>query len=196
MTTILADVGGGAFRPVVFDRACQDFSDPICVVTNASGAIDVNASGSLRSFSALNSTTTTLAQKGIVIENGVPHGYVSLSQPRTNERRPDPNFIRNVALQNFVWSYYHALIAKVSKRLSHGFSFTGTYTFSKAIDTGSESTFTGVDTNTPTNKRNAAASLRGLSGFHTPHRFVASYSYELPFFRARRGLPGTLFGGL
>jgi hypothetical protein len=193
--SLLVDVGGGSFRPVVFDRACQDFSDPICVVTNASGAIDVNASGPLRSFSALNSATTTLAQKGIVIENGVPHGYVSVSQPRTNERRPDPNFIRNVALQNFTWSYYHALIAKVSKRLSHGFSFTGTYTFSKAIDTGSESTFTGVDTNTPTNKRNAAASLRGLSGFHTPHRFVASYSYELPFFRARRDLLGTFLGG-
>jgi Carboxypeptidase regulatory-like domain/TonB-dependent Receptor Plug Domain len=193
--SLLVDVGGGNFRPVVFDRACRDFSDPICVLTNASGAIDVNNSGALRNFSALNSTTATLAQKGIVIENGVPHGYISLSQPRTNERRPDPNFIRNVALQNFTWSYYHALIAKVSKRLSHGLSFTGTYTFSKAIDTGSEATFTGVDTNTPTNKLNAAASLRGLSGFHSPHRFVASYSYELPIFRARRDLLGTLFGG-
>jgi hypothetical protein len=29
---LLVDVGGGNFKPVVFDRACVDFSDPICVV--------------------------------------------------------------------------------------------------------------------------------------------------------------------
>ena len=192
--SLLVDVGGGNFKPVVFDRACTNFNDPICVVRNADGTVNVNSSGSLRSFSALNSTAA-LDQKGIVIENGVPHGYISISQPRTNERRPDPTSIRNVKLQNFTWSYYHALVAKVSKRLSHGVSFIATYNFSKAIDSGSEATFTGVDTNTPTTKRNAAASLRGLSGFHAAHRFVASYTYQLPFFRARQGLVGTVLGG-
>jgi hypothetical protein len=143
----------------------------------------------------------TLAQKGVAIVDGVPHGYISLSQPRTQERRPDPNFSRNVNLQNFGWSYYHALNVKLSKRFSQGLGFNLIYTFSKAIDTGSEATFTGVDTNAPSSKKGgAAASLRGLSGFHAPHRFVASYSYELPFFRGRgfinRALGGWVITGI
>lgn len=194
--SVLVDVGGGNFKPVVFDLACRDFSDPICVVRNADGTINVNASGSLRNFSPLNSTTATLAQKGIVIIDGIPHGYISISQPRTQERRPDPNFSRNVNLQNFGWSYYHALVVKATKRLSHGLSFTAAYTFSKAIDTGSEATFTGVDTNAPASKKGgAAASLRGLSGFHAAHRFTFSYSYLLPIFRTQQGVLGKMFGG-
>lgn len=34
---LLVDVGGGIFKPVVFDRACTDFNDPLCVVNNAKG---------------------------------------------------------------------------------------------------------------------------------------------------------------
>jgi Carboxypeptidase regulatory-like domain/TonB-dependent Receptor Plug Domain len=194
--SLLVDVGGGNFKPVVFDRACANFDDPICVVRDASGAIIVTESGSLREFSGLASSTATLAQKGIVIENGVPHGYISIGQPRTQDRRPDPNFSRNVNLQNFGWSYYHALNLKLSKRYSKGLGFVITYSFSKTIDTGSEATFTGVDVNAPASKKGgAAASLRGLSSFHAPHRFVASFTYELPILRGRGGMIGSIFGG-
>jgi hypothetical protein len=194
--SLLVDIGGGTFRPVVFDRACTNFSDPICVVNNTDGTVNTTASGSLRNFSALNSTAATLAQKGIVVVDGVPHGYISITQPRTNERRPDATFSRNVNLQNFGWSYYHALVVKGSKRLSNGLSFTVSYVFSKSIDTGSEATFTVVDTNAPAGKKGgAAASLRGLSAFHTPHRFVASYSYLLPFMRQQEGVLGRILGG-
>lgn len=194
--SLLVDVGGGNFKPVVFDRACTDFSDPICVIRNADNTVNTTASGSLRAFSALNSTAATLAQKGIVIVDGVPHGYISIGQPRTQERRPDPTFSRNVNLQNFGWSYYHGLNTKLVKRYSKGMAFTVTYTFSKAIDTGSEATFTGVDSNAPAGKKGgAAASLRGLSGFHAAHRFVANYSYELPFLRGRSDWVGAVLGG-
>jgi hypothetical protein len=198
--SVLVDVGGGVFKPVIFDRACTNFDDPICVIRFTTGAnigqIDPASSGSLRSFSALNSTTATLAQKGIVIVNGEPHGYISIAQPRINERRPNAAFSRNVNLQNFGWSYYHAMIAKFGRRFSNGLGFNVSYVFSKTIDTGSEATFTVVDTNAPAGKKGgAAASLRGLSAFHTPHRFVASYSYELPIFRKRNDVVGSLFGG-
>ena len=66
-----------------------------------------------------------LPQKGISIESGVPHGYVSLSTPRTNERRPDTAFIRNVTLRNFGWTYYHGMVAKVSKRSARTPNFIG-----------------------------------------------------------------------
>ena len=190
------DVGGGNFRNVVFDKACTDLSDPICIVRNAAGAIDLSASGPLRAFSALNSTAATLAQKGIVIENGVPHGYIALGQLRTQDRRPDPTLSRFVNLQNFGWSYYNAAVVKATQRLSRGLAYTVTYTFSKTIDTGSEATFTGVDTNAPSSKTGGAAqSLRGLSGYHAAHRFVASYSYMLPWFASQQGLLGHVFGG-
>jgi hypothetical protein len=194
--SLLVDVGGGSFRPVVFDRACTDFTNPICVVNNADGTVNTASSGSLRTFSALNSPTATLAQKGIVVESGVPHGFISINTARLNERRPDPTYSRNVNLQNFGWSYYHALVATARKRLSNGLTFNVSYVFSKSIDTGSEATFTVVDTNAPAGKKGgAAASLRGLSAFHTPHRFVAAYSYLLPFMREQKGVAGRIFGG-
>ncbi|MGH9802995.1 MAG: hypothetical protein ACRD82_21725, partial [Blastocatellia bacterium] len=191
--SVLVDVGGGNFKPVVFDRACTSTADPICL--NPANAADT-AIGSLRSFSALNSTTATLAQKGIVIVDGVPHGYISLAQPRTQERRPDPTLGRFVNLQNFGWSYYHGGTVKVTKRYSNGMGFNVFYVFSKAIDTGSEATFTVVDTNAPASKKGgAAASLRALSAYHGAHRFVASYSYELPIMRDQRGAFGRVIGG-
>ena len=191
--SLLVDVGGGNFKPVVFDRACTSTADPIC--TNPANPNDTQV-GPLRSFSALTSTTATLAQKGIVIVDGVPHGYISLNTPRLNERRPDPTLSRFVNLQNFGWSYYHAGTIKVTKRYSGGLSFNAFYTLSKTIDTGSEATFTVVDTNAPASKKGgAAASLRGLSAFHAAHRFVAGYSYELPIMRDQRGFLGRVIGG-
>ncbi len=191
--SLLVDVGGGNFKPVVFDRACTSTADPICL--NSANPSDTQV-GSLRTFSALTSTTATLAQKGIVIVDGVPHGYISLNTPRVNERRPDPTLSRFVNLQNFGWSYYHAGTIKVTRRYGNGLSFNAFYTFSKTMDTGSEATFTVVDTNAPASKKGgAAASLRGLSAFHAAHRFVASYSYELPIMRSQQGILGRVIGG-
>ena len=192
---VSVDVDGGNFQPLMFDRVCRDATDPICRTLDANGNLVPNSSGTLKPFSALTSATATLAQKGIVVENGVPHGYVSIGTTRLNERRPNPNFVRNVALRNFGWSYYHGMITKFTKRSSRGLSLTASWTFSKAIDTGSEATFTGVDSNAPSGKGNAARSLRGLSSYDARHRVVLSYGYELPWFRTQRGLLGKVAGG-
>jgi hypothetical protein len=183
--SLLADIGGGNLQPVVFDRACTpDVIDPICT------------SGVATSFSALSSTTATLAQKGILVTGGVPHGYISLNTLRLEERRPDPSRSSVFNLRNFSWTYYNSLVVKATKRLSRGLIFTTTYTWSKAIDTGSEATFTGTDVNQPSGKKGGAAeSLRGLSAFHASHRFVASYSYLLPIFRSQTGTVGRILGG-
>jgi len=63
------------------------------------------------------------------------------------------------------------------------------------MDTGSESTFTGTDTNAPIGVANPQASLRALSSFHQTHRVVISGSYELPWMRTQRGLLGRILGG-
>ena len=195
---LTVDVGGRNFQPVVFDRVCKDFSDPICVTLNSSGQVIPGSSGVLKSFSSLTSTTASLAQKGIIVVNGVPHGYVSLgstASERIAERRPDPTNGRNVLLSNFAFTYYNAMFMKVTKATNKGLTFTGTWAWSKTMDTGSEATFTGTDVNAPVGAINPQASLRALSGFHQAHRVVVSASYELPWMKNQQGPVGRLVGG-
>lgn len=196
-TSPLASVNiGGTFVPIVFDRVCVDFSDAICNNNGLLTGFNVLTSGSLRTFSALDSTTATLAQKGIVIDAaGVPHGYISLNSNRVNERRPDPAFRRNINLTNFAWTYYHAVTTKLTKRLTHGLTMSAFWTMSKTMDTGSEATFSGVDTNAPTGSVNPARSLRGLSNYDTRHRVVVTYAYDLPMFKTQQGFWGRMLGG-
>lgn len=126
----------------------------------------------------------------------VPIGNLeySLRVPRTNERRPDPRFATNTLVSNAAWSYYHGLQLEWIKKLGRGLSFQSTYTFSKSIDTTSETTAVGAvgDTNqTGNNSRDA----RALSLFHTAHRFTFFGTYRLPFFNNRRDFLGQAFGG-
>src|SRR5262249_55031343 len=65
--------------------------------------------------------------------------------PRNNERRPSGDFTTNTFASNGAWSYYHALQVEWNKKLSQGFFFQMSYTWSKAIDTTSEATFVGAD---------------------------------------------------
>jgi len=183
---VSVDVGGGNFQPLMFDRVCQTPDPTIC--TN----------GPLTAFSALSSTTASLAAKGIVIENGVPHGYISVGSTaaeRISERRPDPTNGRNVRLSNFAFTYYNAMVLKVTKVSSHGFTFTGTYTFSKTMDTGSEATFTGTDVNAPVGSLDPQRSLRALSSFNQTHRLVLSYAYRLPWMKDQKEWLGRIVGG-
>jgi hypothetical protein len=80
-----------------------------------------------------------------------------------------------------------------TKRLSRNLNFQAAYTWSKAIDTTSEATFVGAgDSN---QNGNDARSSRGLSRFHTPHRFTVYGTYRLPFFNADKGFLGQSLGG-
>jgi hypothetical protein len=125
----------------------------------------------------------------------VPLGPLEYSRlvPRTNERRPLGLYTTNLQVSNASWSYYHGLQAEWTKRLSHDVNFQASYTFSKSIDTTSEATAVGAgDTNqTGNNARDA----RGLSRFHTPHRFTFYGTYRTPWFRGERGLLGQTLGG-
>ena len=105
--------------------------------------------------------------------------------------RPFPQFgaigIVNVAGAS---STYHSWQNTVSKRFSRGFTFEGSYTWSKLIDNG-------------TSHQNAydIRASRSLSDLDIRHRFVISYIYELPFGRGRRfgtnvsRLTDTVLGG-
>jgi hypothetical protein len=112
----------------------------------------------------------------------VPIGALeySVRVPRTNERRPDPRYTTNLIMYNGSWSYYHGLQVEWEKELSRNLSFKATYTWSKSIDTTSEATAVGAgDTNQTGNR---ASDARGLSRFHTPHRFTLLSTYSIPKF--------------
>jgi len=75
-----------------------------------------------------------------------------------------------------------------------GFQSRATYTFSKALDSGSEATASGAgDINIFPPEQEEYK--RGLSRFDTRHRFTLTGSYLLPFFRDNRGALGQILGG-
>ncbi|HWR16459.1 MAG TPA: TonB-dependent receptor [Terriglobales bacterium] len=123
------------------------------------------------------------------------HQCISLSQTYANYRRPDARYGGITQIKNGSWSYYHALQVLVTKRPTHGINFQAAYTFSKALDTGSEFTYMGVDSNTPYLQNDSAASMKGYSVFDTPHRFTITYGYDFPFFKTQQGVLGRILGG-
>lgn len=107
-------------------------------------------------------------------------GCISLAQPRTTDRRPDARYGGYLRIFNGAWSYYNGMQLTLAKKYSSGLAFSGNYTLSKAIDTGSEMTYTGLDSGSSSNTKNSAWAMRGLSLFHQYHRAVINYSYRLP----------------
>ena len=94
-------------------------------------------------------------------------------------------------------SILHQGTLRVRKRMRHGFSIGGTYTYSKSIDDASS--IGGGATVVAQNDLDIAAE-RSLSSFDQRHRFVADYVYDLPFGKDRKwlnnsGMAQNIFGG-
>ena len=89
-----------------------------------------------------------------------------------------PNSTLNniIQIESTANSSYNALWATATKRLSRGFQFNASYTFSKSIDYNSLNS-QGVIVQDSYNLRDS----RGLSDYDARHRFVISGLYELPF---------------
>ncbi|MBI1895263.1 MAG: TonB-dependent receptor [Acidobacteria bacterium] len=82
-------------------------------------------------------------------------------------------------------SNFHSLQTRLEKRLSHGLSLLMSYSWSKTIsDSRGASGAGGVSNILPQNPLNLAAE-RALADEHRPHRFVASYVYDLPLGRGK-----------
>jgi trimeric autotransporter adhesin len=102
-----------------------------------------------------------------------------------------PQGIRIPNVDAFNWedsqgdSEANAASVRIRKRLQHGVSIGGTYTFSKSIDDAS--TIGGGSTVVAQNAFDIAAE-RGLSSFNQTHKFSADYVWELPFGHDRRWL--------
>jgi outer membrane receptor protein involved in Fe transport len=90
--------------------------------------------------------------------------------------RPGAGLLNIVQIEGTGNSSYNAAWLTATKRLSRGFQFNASYTFSKSIDYNSLNS-QGVVIQDSYNVRNS----RGLSDFDARHRFVISGLYELPF---------------
>ena len=88
------------------------------------------------------------------------------------------------------YSHYHSLQTTLSRRWGAGY-FQAAYTFSRSTDATSSGN---TAFNTAFNDESTIDSSRGLSDFDRTHRFVLSYSYELPFYRNAKGAKGALLG--
>ncbi|HEY3350353.1 MAG TPA: TonB-dependent receptor [Thermoanaerobaculia bacterium] len=123
----------------------------------------------------------------------IANNEISLRVPRTNERRPNPLYTTNLLVSNDNYSNYHAFQMELQKRFSAGFAGQLSYTYGKALDTGSDATSPGAgDTNITGPSEKFAY---GFSRFDTRHRLTLLASYDLPFGNGRRDLVGQLIGG-
>ena len=89
---------------------------------------------------------------------------------------PGPLLSNIVQIEGTANSSYNALWVTANKRLSRGFQFNASYTFSKSIDYNSLNS-QGVIVQNSYDLRNS----RGLSDYDARHRLVFSGIYEAPF---------------
>jgi len=136
-------------------------------------------------YQALGSKLNTLVPNPFfgIVGDGI---FASPTVSQAQLLRPFPQFTDLTDAQNIGSdSWYNALQTVVKKRLGHGLQFEASYVWSKSIDRAGGSV----------QNHNRLDPERSVSARDIPHRFVASYVYELPFGRNRyflRALPKAM----
>ena len=114
-------------------------------------------------------------------------------QPSLQARRPIPNFGSISAVLPEGFSTYNALQIKLERRFSKGLYFLNSFTFSKAIDNGSQVLEEpNGNTGTPQNVYNIAAD-KGIGAYDQPFNNTTSFVWEVPIGKGRwigSDLPG------
>lgn len=129
---------------------------------------------------------------------------IQVVDPRTpglasvNARRPNQNFQRAIGGEKSVgMSIYHALQAKVERRLAKGLTFLTSYTWSKAISSPTDNygLIGGGWFIANVQDMYNFRSDRSVAVFDVTQRSVSTILYDLPFFRNSKGLSRTILGG-
>ena len=127
-------------------------------------------------------TAGYVGSKGTHLDRAYDYNEPAPTASFTQSLRKYPTYAAISVRSPSASSVYHALQLSVDKRFSNGLSFLSSYTFSKSIDDSSLWNGSVVDV---TNFRLE----RGLSTFDSRHRFITSYTYDLPYGQ------GRMFGG-
>lgn len=116
-------------------------------------------------------------------------------QPSLQARRPIANFGSISAVLPEGFSNYNALQVKLERRFSRGLYFLNSFTWSKAIDNGSQVLEEpNGNTGTPQNVYNIGAD-RGIGAYDQPFNNTTSFVWEVPIGRDRwigGGMNGVL----
>jgi len=105
---------------------------------------------------------------------GTPAG----TAPVINNFRPYPDFNAINLYANVANSIYHSLQFKLERRFSSGLNLLMGYTWSKAIDDGTD--FGSGDASERTLNSYNRRLQRAVSSFDIPHRFTAAFNYAFP----------------
>ena len=98
---------------------------------------------------------------------------------------PNSDFNRAVGMSNYAALQFH-----VSKRMSHGLTVTGSYTYSHTLDEQS-----GLGLFYSGNDPNNARSSYGSSDFDRTHQWTVSYVYQLPKLESVHGFVKQVING-
>jgi hypothetical protein len=105
------------------------------------------------------------------------------------ERRPDPDAFEVLDIHNGSRAYYDAGLVTLSTPRWHNLSLTSSYWFSKAIDLGTDYTFTGVGNGARENAGQSGVNPRkdqkALSDFDQPHAALVQAAYDTGRHRGR-----------
>jgi hypothetical protein len=110
-----------------------------------------------------------------------------------DSRRIYPGFQTIESIQSTANSTYHSLQVSWNRRFEGGFTFLGSYVWSKAIDLASTDGNSGLG-NQASNPFNWSRD-KGPADFNVKHRFVSSFIWDLPLFRASHSFTHSLLGG-
>jgi len=91
-------------------------------------------------------------------------------------------------------SSYHSLQTKVEKRFSNNLSFLGAYTWGKSIDEQSQASL-GFDNSTVARNNYNYRAEKAVSDYNIAHRFVVSYTWDVPFGRNLQGFAKLMGDG-
>lgn len=115
----------------------------------------------------------------------------SAQQPSLQARRPIPGFGSISAVLPEGFSNYNALQVKLERRFSRGLYVLNSFTFSKAIDNGSQVLEEpNGNTGTPQDINNFRAD-KGIGAYDQPFNNTTSFVFELPIGRGRWLLGGS-----
>jgi hypothetical protein len=112
-------------------------------------------------------------------------------------RRPTSRFRSRRMIVNDLYADYDAVSFILRKRMSHGLQADAHYTWSRTRDVATHSNGGGATMDNYDPERDY-----GPANWDTPHRFVASYIYDVPFFRdssnpfLKYGVGGWQIGGV
>jgi hypothetical protein len=97
-------------------------------------------------------------------------------------RRPNQNFRVIRLIQNDLYTNYHAFSVILRQRMTRGLQGSAHYTWSRTRDVGTNSNG-GSSQNPGVDPFTQIETDYGIADWDVPHRFVASYIYDVPFFK-------------